>query len=82
MPGREASAIERFDGASWQQIGRYPNGREANTALDEAVGNGADPGTLRIVDVAPSTTARLLMIAGAALCVLAVIAIVWLFVGG
>src|SRR3954447_18773320 len=82
MLGRKAAAIERFDGTSWQEIGRYPNGREANTALDEAVGNGADPGTLRILDVAPSTTARMLMIAGVVLCVLAVSAIVWLFVGG
>jgi len=37
---------------------------------------------LRILDVAPSTTARMLMIAGVVLCVLAVSAIVWLFVGG
>jgi hypothetical protein len=78
----KGAVLQRFDGSSWQDAGRYRTMREANAALDHAVGEGEEPGSLRIVDAAPSTSARALMIVGAVVCVALAAAIVWLFVAG
>jgi hypothetical protein len=61
--GRPA-VLERYDGNSWRQAGRFGGAREANAALDEAVGAGADPASVRVVEIGPTPLARALMIAG------------------
>jgi hypothetical protein len=76
----KAAVLQRFDGTTWRDVARYPTTRDADAALDHAIGDGDEPGALRIVNGAPSTTARALMIAGAAVCVAVAIAIVWIFV--
>lgn len=63
--------LERFDGAVWREVGRYGSARDAGTALDEAVGAGSAPDTLRIVESGLSTSTRVLLIAGAVLLVAA-----------
>ena len=80
--GSRAAVLQRFDGSTWLDVHRYRSMHEANVALDHAVGEGEEPGALRIVDAAPSATARALMIVGAVVCVAVAIAIVWLLVGG
>jgi hypothetical protein len=80
--GRRAAVLQRFDGSTWRDVERYRTTHDANVALDHAVGEGGEPGELRIVDAAPSTSARVLMIVGAVVCIAAVIGIVWLFVAG
>jgi hypothetical protein len=56
--------------------------REANIALDHAVGEGEEPDALRVVDVSPSVGARVAMIVAAVVCVAVAVGIVWLLVGG
>jgi hypothetical protein len=80
--GTRAAVLQRFDGSEWRDVAHYRTTREADVALDHAVGEGEEPGALRVVDVAPSTGARALMIAGAIGAVAIAVAIVWLFVAG
>jgi hypothetical protein len=82
MFGSKAAVVERFDGTSWHEVARYRSVREANVALDAKIGDGAEPGTVRVVDAAPSASSRLLMYAGAVLFAIAAILIVWFFVAG
>ena len=74
--------MQRFDGSTWGDVAHYRTTHDANVALDQAVGEGEEPGVLRIVDAPPSTTARALMIVGAIACVVIAAGIVWLFVAG
>ena len=80
--GSKGAVLQRSDGAAWRDVARYRTRREANVALDHAVGEGEEPGALRIVDAAPSATARALMIVGAVVCVLVAAGIFWLLVAG
>jgi hypothetical protein len=80
--GANAAVVQRFDGTTWRDVQRYRTMREANAALDHAVGEGEEPGALRTVDAAPSATARALMIAGVIVCIALVAGIIWLFVAG
>ena|SRR6185436_19161347 len=67
--GRVA-VLERYDGAAWQPIGQYGSVRDAGVALDEAIGGGADPSSLRVVEASMSTSNRVLLVVGALLLVL------------
>jgi hypothetical protein len=80
--GTRAAVLQRFDGKAWLDVARYRSAHDANAALDHAIGEGKEPGALRIVDAAPSATARALMIVGAVAGVAVAIAIVWIFVAG
>jgi hypothetical protein len=82
MFGSRAAVLERFEGTSWHELGRYPSAHEANAALDAAMGQGGAPGTLRVVDATPSTSSRLLRYAGAAVFALVAILVIWFFVAG
>lgn len=66
---RRTAVLERFDGAVWREVGRYGSVQDAGVALDEAVGAGSAPDTLRVVESGMSKGSRLLLIAGAALLV-------------
>ena len=74
--------LQRFDGSEWRDVAHYRTTRDADAALDHAVGEGEEPGALRVVDVAPSMGARALMIVGVVAAVAMAVAIVWLFVAG
>ena len=74
--------LQRFDGSMWHDVERFRSMEDANTALDRAIGDGQEPGALRIVEAAPSATARALMIAGVVVCAAVAAGIVWLFVAG
>ena len=80
--GPRAAVLQRFDGSTWLDVERYRSMHDANVALDHAVGEGQEPGALRIVDATPSATARALMIVAAIACVAVALAIVWIFVSG
>jgi hypothetical protein len=80
--GSKAAVLQRFKSGSWSDVAHYRSAHDANLALDEAIGDGAEVGTLRVIDAPPSTTARVLMIAGAAAFAIVAVAIVWLFVAG
>ena len=80
--GSKAAVLQRFDAGTWSDAGHYRNAHDANIALDEAIGNGAEAGTLRVIDAPASATARLLMMAGAALFAIVAILVVWFFVAG
>jgi hypothetical protein len=80
--GSRGAVLQRFDGSAWLDVQRYRSTHDADVALDQAVGEGQEPGALRIVDVAPSTTARVLMIVAAIACAAVAVGIVWLFVAG
>jgi hypothetical protein len=75
---RRVAILERYDGSSWLPIGRYGSVRDADIALDEAVAAGAEPGRLRVVELARSTTGRVLALVG--LVVLAVVVAFVLYV--
>jgi hypothetical protein len=80
--GTRAAVLQRFDGSAWRDVASYRTTREADAALDRAVGDGEEPGALRVVDPAPSAGARALMIIGTAVCVAFAIGIAWIFVAG
>ena len=80
--GSKAVVLQRFEDGTWSDVARYGSAHDANVALDEAMGGGVEAGTLRILDAAPSTTSRLLMIGGAAVFVILAVLVVWLFVAG
>jgi hypothetical protein len=80
--GSKAAVLQRFDGSAWRDVERYRTMREANMALDHAVGEGQEPGAMRVIDAAPSGTARAAMIIGAVVCVAIAVAIVLLFATG
>jgi hypothetical protein len=67
--GRRPARLERYDAGMWRQVGVFGDAREAGIALDEAIGSGADPSTLRVIEVGPSPTARVVYIVAAALLV-------------
>jgi hypothetical protein len=80
--GSKGGVVQRFDGSTWRDVAHYRTMREANAALDHAVGEGEEPGALRIVDAAPTKTARVLIIIAAVVCIAVAVGIVWLFVAG
>jgi len=80
--GTRAAVLQRFDGSAWRDVASYRTTREADAALDRAVGDGEEPGALRVVDPAPSTAARVLMIIATVVCVAFAIGIVWILVAG
>jgi hypothetical protein len=80
--GSRAAILQRFDGSGWRDVARYRTAHDANVALDHAIGEGEEPGALRIADAAPSAAGRALTIIFAVLAVAVVAGIVWLFVAG
>jgi hypothetical protein len=69
--------LQRFDGSAWRDVARYHTMHDANAALDHAIGDGEEPGALRIVDATPSAAARALTVAGAAVVAVVVILLIW-----
>jgi hypothetical protein len=62
---RRVAILERHDGAAWTVVGRYGSIRDANVALDDAIGAGADPDSMRVMETHMSaTTSRALAVAG------------------
>jgi preprotein translocase subunit SecF len=60
-----AAILEQHDGTAWTVVGRYGSLRDANVVVDDAVGAGADPGSMRVVETHTSaTTSRALMVVG------------------
>jgi hypothetical protein len=80
--GSRAAVLQRFDGSTWLEVQRYRSMHDAKAALDHAVGEGQEPGALRIVDVALSASVRALMIVALIACVAVATGIVLLFVAG
>lgn len=69
--GGKTAVLERHDGGEWRVIGRFGSVRDAGVALDEAIGAGADPSSLRVTEAPMPTSRRVLVIVGAVLLVLA-----------
>jgi hypothetical protein len=63
--GRRLAILERFDGATWVEIGRYGSVRDADVALDEMIGAGANAGTLRVTEAPLRRSTLVLMGVGA-----------------
>jgi hypothetical protein len=63
---RRVAILERHDGAVWREVARFGSVRDADRALDEAVGNGASPDELRVLETYTGSN-RLLLIVGAVL---------------
>jgi hypothetical protein len=62
---RRVAILEQHDGTAWTAVGRYGSIRDANVALDDAVGAGADPSAMRVVETHTSAaTSRGLAVAG------------------
>ncbi len=62
---RRVAILEQHDGTAWTVIGRYGSIQDANVALDDAVGAGAEPGSMRVVETHTSaTTSRALVVVG------------------
>jgi len=80
--GGRTAIIQRFDGSKWRDVARYHTVHDADVALDQAIGEGEEPGALRIVDTRPSTGTRVLMAIAVIVCLAVAVGIVWLFVGG
>ena len=66
--GRRA-VLERRDDATWTPIGWFASVETADVALDEAVGAGASPDSLRVSEVQRSLGVRAAMVAGVVVAV-------------
>jgi len=77
---RRAAILQQHDGTAWTVVGRYGSLRDANVAFDDAVGAGADPGSMRVVETHTSaTTSRAPVVVGSMALGVA-IAIIMLYV--
>lgn len=78
---RRAAILERYDGTAWREVGRYGSVRDADVALDEAVGAGAGPGSMRVVEDGSSTATRVLVIVAAVALAVAVAFVLYVLLG-
>jgi hypothetical protein len=46
---RYVAILERNDGEEWREFARFGTEREADRALDDVIGDGGAPGSLRVV---------------------------------
>jgi hypothetical protein len=82
MKGRHVTVLERFDGTTWLEIGRFGSEQAAGSALDAAVAAGSDPETLRITDVGPTKTGRVAFVVGVVLAVAIAAFVVYVLFAG
>jgi hypothetical protein len=82
VKGRRVSVLERFNGTTWLEIGRFGSVQDAGVALDEAVAAGSDPETLRVTDVGPWRTGRVAMVVGVVLAVAIAAFVLYVFFAG
>jgi len=69
------TTVEQRDGRTWRPVGRYGTSIDAKAALDEAIGSGADPAGLRVVE--PRST-FILTVFGAGAIALAVAIVLYI----
>jgi hypothetical protein len=63
IPRTRASVIvERNDGGTWHEVGRYATPIDAKLAVDQAIATGSQPTSLRVAE--GQTSGRLLLIVG------------------
>jgi len=77
---RRVAILEQHDGTAWTVIGRYGSLRDANVALDDAVGAGADPDSMRVVETDTSTAMSRALVVIGSLALGVAIAIIVLYV--
>ena len=82
MKGRHVTVLERFDGSTWLEIGRFGSVQDAGAALDAAVATGSDPQTLRVTDVGPTKTGRVALVVGVVLAVAIPAFVLYVFFAG
>ena len=83
FPGaRRVAILEHYDGATWIEVGRYGNVRDANVALDETIGAGAHAGTLRVTMAARKASTLVLLGIAAVAAIAALAWVLYLFLGG
>lgn len=82
VKGRHITVLERFDGTSWLEIGRFGSVQDAGSALDDAVAAGSDPTTLRVTDVGPTKTGRVAMVVGVVVAVAIAAFVLYVFFAG
>ena len=79
---RQITILERLDGTTWTEVGRFGSELDAGVALDEAVAAGRDPETLRLTEVGPTTMSRVVTVAGLALGAALAVFVLYVFFGG
>jgi hypothetical protein len=79
---RRLGILERFDGTSWVEIGRYGSVRDADVALDEMIGGGANAGSLRVTEAPLPRSTLVLMGVGAFAVGTAIAFVLYIFFGG
>ena len=82
VKGRHVTVLERLDGTTWVEIGRFGSVQDAGVALDEAVAAGSDPQTLRVTDVGPTKTGRVALVVGVVLAVVIAAFVLYVFFAG
>jgi hypothetical protein len=80
---RRVAILEQHDGTGWTVVGRYGSIQDANVALDEALGAGVEPDSMRVVEAHTSATkSRALAIVGVlVLCVAIAIIVLYVLLG-
>ena len=77
---RRVAILERHDGAAWREFARFGSLADADRALDEAVGSGASPDELRVLEASTGSN-RLLLIAGTTAIAAAIVIVVYMLLG-
>ena len=77
---RRVAILEQHDGTAWNVVGRYGSLRDANVAFDDAVGAGADPGSMRVVETHTSAATSPALVVVGSLALGVAIAIIMLYV--
>jgi hypothetical protein len=77
---KPVAILERHYGAEWREVARFGSLQDADRALDEAVGSGAPPDSLRVVETNEASN-RLLLIAGTIAIAAAIAIVVYVLLG-
>jgi hypothetical protein len=77
---RRVAVLEQHDGAAWREVARFGSVREADRALDDAVGRGVGPDALRVIETSTASN-RVLVIAGTILIAAAIAIVLYVIFG-
>jgi hypothetical protein len=75
---RGSTVVEREVGGTWREVARYASSIDAKLAVDQAIADGSDPGSLRVVE---AQTSGVLVIVGALAIVLAAAIVLYIVFG-
>jgi hypothetical protein len=73
---RASAIVERNDGGTWHEVGRYATPIDAKLAVDAAIASGSEPASIRVVEA--QTSGRLFLVVGGLAIAIAVVIVLYI----